>query len=202
MTTAAPEGPVMHESPLDVGLRQRLGVLLLIAGDVAFVLSLVFTYLYLRGLNTEGAWIPQGGRVVGTGLGWVIAAVMVGSWLAYRWAETGAHRPERLQVGLLTATLLVLADLVLQAYQLGTAGIKVHDGAYASSWMALAGYHAVHLALTLFIGVGIWNRARLGLLASNTWHVRLVGYWWAWVAVSAVLTATVTSLTTTAHVTP
>lgn len=199
MTANAPAPTLVHDSPEAVGRTQRLGVLLLIGGDVAFVLSLVFTYLYLRGLNTEGGWIPEHGHVVGSALGWVIAAVMVVSWVAYRWAETGVVRPGRLRLGLLLAVGLVVVDLVLQAYQLATAGIVVADGAYASAWMALSGYHALHLVLTLFIGIGVWNRCRLGRFAADHWHVRLVGYWWAWVAISAVLTAATTSLTTIAH---
>ena len=192
-----------HDSPEVVGQRQRLGVILLIVADVAFVLSLVFAYVYLRGLNTEGGWIPaDGGRTAGVGLGWVIAAVMILSWIAYRWGEVAARSGgrERLVLGTLVATVLVVVDMGLQVYQMTSVHIVVHDGSYASAFMALSGYHVFHLTLTLFIGIGLWNRARLGLFATNDWHVRLVGYWWTWVAVSAVITAAVTSLTTSPHV--
>ncbi|MGZ4745269.1 MAG: hypothetical protein ACXVYS_18845, partial [Oryzihumus sp.] len=67
---------------------------------------------------------------------------------------------------------------------------------------ALAGYHAFHLLLTLFIGIGVWNRARMGRYATDGWQVRLVGYWWAWVAVAAILTAATTSLAAIPHVVP
>jgi heme/copper-type cytochrome/quinol oxidase subunit 3 len=160
---------------------------------------LVFTYIYLRNLNTEGGWIPQdGGRTESVSFGWLIAGVMVVSWAAYRWGEIGARSGlrERLVLGTLAALVLATADLVLQVYQLVTATIRVADGSYASAFMALAGYHAFHVTLTLFIGIGLWNRARLGLFANNNWQVRIVGYWWAWVAISAVLTAATTSLTT------
>jgi heme/copper-type cytochrome/quinol oxidase subunit 3 len=196
---------VSHDSPEDVGRRQRLGVLLLIVADVAFVLSLVFAYLYLRELNTEGGWIPaEGGRTMGVGFGWVIAAVMVLSWVAYRWGEAAASvgKRERLVLGSLVATVLVVVDLALQVFQMVNTTIRVDDGSYASAWMALSGYHAFHLAVTLFIGVGLWNRARLGLFATNHWQVRLVGYWWTWVAISAIIIAATTSLTTSPHVVP
>ncbi len=198
------DNPIGHDSPEVVGRRQRLGVLLLIVADVAFVLSLVFTYLYLRGLNTEGGWIPEGGIVMGAGLGWVIAGVMLLSWGAYRWGEAaaGSGRRERLVAGALVANALVVVDLILQSYQLVSAQLRVHDGAYASAWMALSGYHAFHLLMTLFIGLGVWNRARLGLFTANHWQVRLVGYWWTWVAISAVITAATTSLTATPPVVP
>ncbi len=208
--TAVPHAPAHpaslgHDTPEVVGNRQRMGVLLLIAADVAFVLSLVFTYVYLRGLNTEGGWIPaHGGQVAGIGFGWLIAAVMIVSWAAYRWGEVAARsgERERLVLGTLIATVLVVVDLVLQVYQMVSSGIRVHEGAYASSFMALSGYHVFHLALTLFIGIGLWNRARLGRYATNDWQVRLVGYWWTWVAISAVITAATMSLTTSPHVVP
>jgi heme/copper-type cytochrome/quinol oxidase subunit 3 len=200
MTVAA--HVVEHDSPEVVGRRERLGVLLLIAADVAFVLSLVFAYLYLHGLDTEGGWLPQDGpAALGAGLGWVIAAIMIGSWGAYRWAEAAARagRREQLVLGVLAAVVLVAVDLGLQVYQMATAGFVVSDGSYASAFMALAGYHVFHLALTVFLGIGIANRARLGRFDTDAWHVRLVGYWWTWVALSAILTAATTSLTASPH---
>jgi cytochrome c oxidase subunit 3 len=185
------------EDPAVVAGRQRLGVILLISADVAFVLSLVFTYFYLRGLNTSGNWIPEGGRTVGIGFGWAIAAVVVLSLLAYRWAERGIRAGDagRLTVGLLIALLLILVDLGMQVYQLATLHIITTDGSYASSFITLSGYHVVHLVLTAFLGIGVWNRARRGQFTRDGHaHVRMVGLWWTWVAVSALITAFTTSI--------
>ncbi|MBI3688902.1 MAG: cytochrome c oxidase subunit 3 [Actinobacteria bacterium] len=176
--------------------RQRLAVLLLIAADAAFVLSLVFTYFYLRALDTEGGWIPQDGRTVGPTAGWVIAGVAVLSAVAYRWGELGIRggRRGRLLAGSSAALLLVLADAALQTIQLGNLPMPTTDGAYASSFIVLAGYHLVHLVMTAVFGIGICNRARLGRFsAANHSHVEMVGLWWIWVAVSALLTAFTTS---------
>jgi heme/copper-type cytochrome/quinol oxidase subunit 3 len=190
-----------HDSPDVVGRRQRLGVILLILADVAFVLSLVFTYTYLRQLNTEGGWIPAEGHTESVGFGWLIAGVMVAAWVAYRWGEAGARsgRNRRLVLGAGIAVIIAAVDLFLQLYQLVSSTLRVADGSYASSFMALSGYHAFHVILSLFIGIGLWNRARLGLFTVNHWQVRIVGYWWAWVAASAVITAATTSLTTISH---
>jgi heme/copper-type cytochrome/quinol oxidase subunit 3 len=46
-----------HESPEVIDSRQRLGVWLFIAGDIIIVAALLFTYLYLRGVNTSGHWM-------------------------------------------------------------------------------------------------------------------------------------------------
>ncbi len=193
---------IEHDPPDVVFRRQRLGVILLIVADVAFVLSFVFAYLYLRGLDTEGGWLPQDGpSALGAGFGWLIAAVMVASWGCYRWAESGAragHR-ERIVLGTLAAVVLVVVDLAMQVYQMVTAGFVVSDGSYASAFMALAGYHVFHLTLTVFLGLGIANRARLGRFDGRPGHVRLVGYWWTWVVLSAIITAATTSLTASPH---
>ncbi len=195
--TAATASAGHHVEDVDeVGSRQRLGVILLISADVAFVLSMVFTYFYLRALNTEGGWIPDGGHTVGVGMGWVIAAVVAVSMLAYRWGEQGIRNGDqgRLLTGMLLALLLVVVDLGLQIYQLVNAGMLATEGSYASSFLALSGYHVVHLLLTLFLGLGIWNRARRGVFTEHShWHVKLIGYWWMWVTAAALLTAFTTS---------
>ena len=82
---------------------------------------------------------------------------------------------ERLVLGTLLALVLARGRPGAAAYQLLTATIRADDGSYASSFMALSGYHAFHLLLTLFIGIGVWNRARLGRYAGDHWQVRMVG---------------------------
>jgi heme/copper-type cytochrome/quinol oxidase subunit 3 len=182
---------------------QRLGVILLIAGDAVFVLSLVFTYFYLRGLNTDGAWIPKGSATLGAGSGWVLAGVAVLSALAYRWGELGIRAGERgrLVAGTTLALVLVLADLGLLIGRLATMPFTTTTGSYASTVITMAGAYLVHLLITALLGVAIWNRARRGLFSADTnWHVRLVGYWWSWIAVTAVLLAVTTTFISSPHV--
>ena len=47
-----------HEHPDVVGSRNRLGVILLLVADIAFALSMVFVYFYLRGQNVNDMWLP------------------------------------------------------------------------------------------------------------------------------------------------
>jgi len=47
-----------HEHPDVVGSRNRLGVILLIVADVAFALSMVFTFFYLKAQNVNEMWLP------------------------------------------------------------------------------------------------------------------------------------------------
>lgn len=189
--------PVAHLDVEPAGQMRRLGVFLVILADTTFVLSMVFSYLYLRSLNTEGEWLsPDHPGAVSTGTSWVIGLVAVLSWLAYRWAQDDRREMSALRAGVLLACAIAVVDLGLQLAQMIGAGFTPRDGAYASAWMALAGYHVFHLLLTLFLGAGILVRAAKGRFDNDRWHVRLVGYWWTWMAASAVLISATTSLTT------
>lgn len=197
MTAQAPALVDGHLDPASEGRMNKLGVILLIVGDAFFVFSLVFTYLYLRGLNTNGQWLTQEGvQPVSTGYTWLVVLVVAASWIAYRWGQQGQTDQARIVLGVGIACALVLVDIGLQVAQMVGAGFTPRDGAYESAWMALAAYHVVHLLLSLFLGIGIVNRARLGRFAHNAWQVRLVGYWWTWLVLAAVIIAATTSLTT------
>jgi heme/copper-type cytochrome/quinol oxidase subunit 3 len=200
MTAVTVGDPVPHIEDVDtIGRRWRSGVMLLIAADVAFVGSLVFSYFYLRGLNTEDGWFPAGSTIEPIWIGWAIAVVLVVSAAAYRWGQAGLHAGEvgRLALGAGLALLLLVADILIQIVQLVTIPFGVADSAYSSSIYVLAGATLFHLLLTLFVGVGIWNRSRVGLYTpASDWQVRLVGTWWTWVAMAAVISAFVTSFVT------
>jgi hypothetical protein len=77
----------------------------------------------------------------------------------------------------------------------------VADSAYSSSLYTLAGANLFHLLLTVFLGVAMWNRGRQHIYsASSNWQVRLVGLWWTWVALAAVLAAFTTSFIAAPHI--
>lgn len=194
--TASPTAPGHSEDVNTVGRRWRSGVLLIILADASFVAALLFTYFYLRGLNTEGSWIPPKSFTAPIWVGWAIALGLVLSAAAYRWGELGIRRGDqrRLQTGTTVALLLLVADIVGQVVQLSTFPFRTYTGSYASTVIALAGANLFHLLLTLFIGVGLWNRTRLGKYhATEHWQVRLGRIWWVWVAAAAVATALTTS---------
>jgi heme/copper-type cytochrome/quinol oxidase subunit 3 len=179
-----------------VGGRQRTGVLLLIVADAAFVGALVFSYFYLRGLNTSGAWITQGMHTATIWVGWLIGLIAVASAWCYR---SGVNALRTGKIGGLIggagiALALVLLDSVVQIIQLASLPFKPDANAYASCVYTLAGANLFHLLLTAVIGVGIWNRARLGrYVATNPWQVEIVAIWWNWIAVAAIAGAVTTS---------
>jgi heme/copper-type cytochrome/quinol oxidase subunit 3 len=197
MTAVTVGNPVPHLEETDtVGRRWRTGVILLIVADVAFVGSLVFSYFYLRGLNTEGAWLAKGQSIAPIWVGWVIAAILVLSAASYRWGQAGLHtgKESRLGLGVALAVLLAIADLVAQVVQLASLSFGAGHSSYSSSIWVLGGANIFHLLLTLFLGIGLWNRARLHKYSpSNDWQVQIIGIWWTWIAIAAVVTALTTS---------
>jgi heme/copper-type cytochrome/quinol oxidase subunit 3 len=203
MTSVVASAPAQHHEDADVvGARWRMGVILIIVADAAFVASLVFSYFYLRGLNTEGNWLPKGSSTAAIWVSWVIAAGLVLSAGAYNWGQRGlqAGSPGRLVTGAAVAVVLVLADAVGQVAQIATFPFRLDSGSYASSVFVLAGANLFHLLITLFVGVGLWNRARLRKFkAPGDWQVKVVGIWWTWIAGAALLSAFTTSFITSPH---
>lgn len=197
MSATTVTDPVHHEEDRDsIGRRWRGGVILLIVADIAFVASLVFSYFYLRGLNTEGAWLAKGQHIAPIWVGWVIAAILIVSAAAYRWGRTGLEQGKRgrLLAGVAVALVLVVADLVAQFLQLATLSFGAGHGSYASCIYVIGGANIFHLLLTGFLGIGVWNRGRLDRYAAdNDWQVQIIGIWWNWIAVAAVITAFTTS---------
>ena len=197
MTSATVDNPNVHlEDPDLIGRRWRTGVRLLILADASFVAALLFSYFYLRGLNTENAWVLHGQKTASIGVSWLLAGGLVLSAAAFRWAQRGIENDagSRFVAGALVALVILVADTVGQVLQLISFPFGIADSAYASSLYTLAGANLVHLLLTVFLGVAMWNRGRLHIYsASSNWQVRLVGTWWTWVALAALLAAFTTS---------
>jgi heme/copper-type cytochrome/quinol oxidase subunit 3 len=198
MTAAAEVAvPGQHHEDVDtVGRRWRTGVVLIIVADVAFVGALIFSYFYLRGLNTQASWVTKGSPTASIWVGWVIAAILIASAWSYRWGLSGLRTDNitRLASGVGVAVLLVVADGVAQIIQMVSFAFKPDANAYASSIYTLAGANLFHLLLTLFLGIGLWNRTRIGKYsAADGWQVEIISIWWTWIAIAAVASAVTTS---------
>ncbi len=186
-----------HEHPDVVGSRNRLGVILLIVADVAFALSMVFTYFYLKSQNVNDMWLPKATeehhaieQLSSTGA-WkitLVAAVGLLAHFAALRAVRGGNQSGLKNFGLIALLASVVA-LVAQIQQFGTTGFTFSDGAYASCWYMFAILNTVHLVLTVFIALGNWNRSRIGLYKADHWHVDIVNIWWIWMVISSALGA-------------
>jgi hypothetical protein len=179
------------EEPEDFGNRWRTGVLLLIVADASFVVALSFAFLYLRGINTQSSFHPGDSGVASLWWPWIITAVMIGAFLAYRYGlET--HEPGRRHflnggVPALVGMCLALVLTIVQMYQFP---FHVSDNAYSSAVWVLAAGNVFHLLITVFLGLGIVLRVHRRVThGARDWHVRLVGIWFRWVCVAALLGA-------------
>jgi len=186
-----------HEHPEVVGSRNRLGVILLLVADIAFALSMVFVYFYLRGQNVNNMWLPAATEERGaieplsSGPGWTVTAIVAFGLLAHIYGLIGARAQNQtqLKLGSLVALVASVIAMVYQYNTIASAPFTFSDGAYVSCFYMFAIMNMVHILLTVFISLGNWNRARLGLYVENFWHVDIVRIWWIWMVVSSLLGA-------------
>ena len=186
-----------HEHPDVVGSRNRLGVILLLVADIAFALSMVFVYFYLRGQNVNDMWLPAATaehpaiEPLAAGPGWTVTAIAAFGLLAHIYGLKGARAQNQtqLKLGSLVAFVVSIAATVYQLNTISSVPFTFSDGAYVSCFYMFAFLNMVHLLLTVFISLGNWNRARLGLYVENFWHVDIVRIWWIWMVVSSLLGA-------------
>ena len=186
-----------HEHPDVVGSRNRLGVILLLVADIAFALSMVFVYFYLRGQNVNDMWLPAATadrpaiEPLSAGPGWTATAIVALGLLAHMYGLKGARSQNQtqLKLGSLVALVVSVVAMVYQYNTIATAPFTFSDGAYVSCFYMFAIMNMVHILLTVFISLGNWNRARLGLYVENFWHVDIVRIWWIWMVVSSLLGA-------------
>ena len=186
-----------HEHPDVVGSRNRLGVILLLVADIAFALSMVFVYFYLRGQNVNDMWLPAATaehpaiEPLAAGPGWTVTAIAAFGLLAHIYGLKGARAQNQtqLKLGSLVAFVVSIAATVYQLNTISSVPFTFSDGAYVSCFYMFAFLNMVHLLLTVFISLGNWNRARLGLYIENFWHVDIVRIWWIWMVVSSLLGA-------------
>jgi heme/copper-type cytochrome/quinol oxidase subunit 3 len=186
-----------HEHPDVVGSRNRLGVILLLVADITFALSMMFVYFYLRGQNVNDMWLPAAtsDRPAITALsaapGWTVTAIAAFGLLAHLYALKGVRvgNQTQLKLGSLVAFVASVIAIAYQFNTIATAPFTFSDGAYVSCFYMFTIMNFVHLALTVFISLGNWNRSRLGLYVSDHWHVDIVRVWWVWMVVSSLLGA-------------
>lgn len=206
MTTLRADHPELHiEDPELVGRRWRTGTLLLILADAAFVAALIFSYLYLRGLNTDNAWVAPKQDIAAIWFSWLIAAVMVVSALVFHWGYRGilAGNQTRMVTGSVFALAIVVVAGVLQFIQLATFPFGVADSAYSSSMYVVAAANLFHILITAFLGLAMWNRSRRRIYsADSNWQVHVVGLWWLWIALAAVAVSLATSFVTSPNLHP
>ena len=187
-----------------------------VGGDAVFLLLELFTWFYLRALNTGGLWRGTSCTKASPctdGLGnpitqeiakanpWysvgVAALAVISALLIWAVERSSRNRDSR---GVISgaaglALLALLATVALQIYQFQVLPFTTIDGAYASTYEFFMGSTLAHLILVTFIGFGLWNRARQGRYDEGNWHrVRIIRFFAVWIAVTACVLTVVSSL--------
>jgi heme/copper-type cytochrome/quinol oxidase subunit 3 len=192
-----------HESPEKVTGRELVGLWLFIAGDAIILIALLFTYLYLRGLNTSNLWMPHGVHGVSDVMTWLTVVVVALSAWAVWVGEKTTQRGGRGASAAAMATLLAVVGFALTIISItkiphsinATSGVRMVSGSYASSLLSIDISNAVHLALLTFLGLCVIVRTRKGLISQATpSHGRLIRIFWVWVLVSVGFAALITTL--------
>jgi heme/copper-type cytochrome/quinol oxidase subunit 3 len=181
---------------VDEDRKLRVGMFMYVLADLFLAIFFIGSYIFLRGYDTNGRWFPPDS---------------VGA-IAYGAGEFGLGRGSRslFRYAMLLAALLYLADGVLQIYYLANQPTTLDAaGSFQSSFVLLAGYHAYHMLLGVFLGIGIVNRAfrgyydaQAGAVAGhgaveqttaphefpqrNTSGIASIGYYWYYAALYAV----------------
>ncbi len=191
---------IHHDSPEKVGRRERLGVRLLIVADGAFLFGMVFTWFYLRNLNTNKAWLPKGVHTFSTASGYMAAAGLIVAAVFHR---IGEKNPGMRRVSSIVVLLALLFGTYYQWHQMAhmpfiahdDAGRPFYNGAYASNWVLVAGANMFHYFLGAFVALGLvirGYRAKLDPVLEE-WRQRIAGSWFTWIAISGVICALVSS---------
>ena len=177
------------ESPATEARKISVGIIIYIATDVFLAIMFFITYLWLRQYNTNDLWYPSGVQAPShLELLWPAIALAVSSGV-YLVAQLAVRsNMQRLfRIAVLVALLIMLGVLIWEVVAMGHLPFTQYDGSFASSYLLLLGYHIVHMAIAVIVGVGITVRAFRGYYgATRHVGVDLAGVWWHWVVIFAI----------------
>lgn len=187
--SADPQGQaaMAQETSLDDTRRlhervDRIGFGLIGGATVMFFLGFVFAYFYLRSLDNNGLWRPEGVEPPAA-YGIIIVVCLVLSAAVFAWAARAGERGER---GWIAASGIALAlgllACVVQAVEYAHLGFGPESGGYASVFIGWTSLYTVAVLLTMYrletaFAVGLRNRGRTDGTAAPEGLVPGAAYW-------------------------
>lgn len=117
----------------------RVGFGLMAGATITFFFCFVFAYFYLRSLDNNGLWRPEGVNPP-DGYGVAITAAFVLSAALFAYVARSARTGRRWTIVAGVSLLLGLVGCVLQAFEYANLGFGPEDGGFASvfyGWTAL-----------------------------------------------------------------
>jgi hypothetical protein len=159
---------------------------------------MLFTFFYLKNLNNSGEWLPGRKHMFSTSSAWIAALPFVIAFISHK---MGQRNLKAIGNFALISFVVLVAGLVYQIHQMQHMPFINHDehsfmGAYASSWVLMAGANTFHYILSAFVALGLTIRARRASVdpTLEKWRIRIASSWFTWTAVSAVICAIALSL--------
>lgn len=168
-----------------------LGMVVFLGSWAMMFAGLFFSYGFIR--SSAGPWPPPGVPALPVGLPALNTVILLASSVTFAYGLRGLRRGQRaLFIRTLAATIVLGAVfLALQIYvwrSVGQAGLHFTSGLYGSVFYALTAFHALHVAVGLFILLYVLVRALRGKYTEhNTVTVRLCTMFWHFVDVVWIL---------------
>jgi len=179
--------PVRESAVSARGRQVRTGTLLMILSDLMFVAATYLAFVYLSGLNTQGQFHPKKEAAPTTAGTLLVMVAAIVAAAVYTWSRRGGRSDtRRARTGLMAAWGLSLVALVGNLALFAGLGYHAPLHAYASSVALFVVYHSIHLLVALVVGALLIGRLRSGRLAGRSDVLDAAGYWFWWVAISAV----------------
>ncbi len=186
------EAGASHVSHVDDDQKVRIGMFLYVVTDILFALFLLISYLFLRANNTQGAWFPAGVPTLGgvQGIALLEAILLVVSGIAFIVAHVGVRGDNQTltRIGVVIAALGWLVALIVQFYFAGHLPFVTTNGAFASIYITLTGYHLYHLLFAAPMMIGLTVRSLQGrYTAARHLGITTVGYFWYWAVILGII---------------
>jgi len=182
--------PAPHPHTHNRSDQVRIATLLLIVSDAVFVMAMYLVFVYLHGLHTQGQFKPSTESrpsILGSLL---VTAASVAAAAIYSWGQRGLRSGDtrRVRAGVMLAVVISLAALVGDVLVFGTLNYPAPLHAYGSFMGLFIIYHAFrHLIVGVLIGALVLARLYRGRLAGRDYVIQATGYWFWWIAITAVL---------------
>ena len=189
-STVAPHAQSHEIEPHIRIARARSMVIMFIISDFLSVLAVMAGATYLRALNTENQFRIAGDHPPVLLPGLLVAIALVLSGLTYYWWARRAPRfgetgPSMFFMLALLFMALALIGQIWVELSLGYTSTPFH--AYESSLMLITWYTFIHFLLAIIVGVLLLGRILRGRLAEYGFMAEVVGYWWYYTILSALL---------------
>lgn len=179
-----------HADHIDHEGKVRLGMLFYVVVDVMFALFLITAYVFLRGVNVNNLWFPDGTKNIDITQTTIQTGILVASGLCFilaHWAVR-AGIGGLVKLGIALAAILWIVALVMNIQYMGHLPFTQSGGGFASMYVLFTGYHIYHMLLGLMFVIGITVRALQGRYTQeHHMGITTIGYYWYWVVLFGII---------------